>query len=151
MKVEAHITIKATATAVWAAIVDIGGAAGIVKGIEKIEILNQPVSGLVGLTWRETRMYFGKPASIDKRITEAAENKFYRTQAEMDGFIFITTLTISEDGDTVKLTSVHETKSTGVVAAIKSLPMIFFKGVLRKAILQDLSDWKDAVEAQYKN
>jgi hypothetical protein len=64
----------------------------------------------------------------------------------MDGFIFLTTITISESGDDIRLTSSHETKSQGIIARIKSLPMIFFKGMLKKAILQDLNDIKTAVE-----
>jgi hypothetical protein len=91
-------------------------------------------------------MYFGKPTAIDKWITDAIENKCYTTRAEMDGFIFLTTLTISENGDGIKLTSSHETKSQGIIAKIKALPMIFFRGMLKKAILQDLKDIKNAVE-----
>lgn len=64
----------------------------------------------------------------------------------MDGFIFLTTLSISESGNSVRLTSSHETKSRGMMAKIKSLPMIFFKGMLKKAILKDLNDIKTAVE-----
>jgi len=146
MTVEAQITINGNKTAVWTAITNIRHAAGIISGIEKIEILNEPVNGLVGLKWRETRMYFGKPATIDKWITDAIENKFYKTRAEMDGFIFFTTMTISKSSDKIRLTSSHETKSQGIVAKIKSLPMIFFKGILKKAILKDLNDIKTAVE-----
>ena len=55
-------------------------------------------------------MYFGKPAAIDKWITDAIENKFYKTRAEMDGFIFLTTMTISESGANIGLTSSMEPK-----------------------------------------
>ena len=146
MIVEAQITINGTKTSVWTAITNIRDAAKIISGIEKIEVLNEPVNELVGLKWRETRMYFGKPSAIDKWITEAVENKFYKDRADMDGFIFITTMTISENGDSIRLTSSHETKSQGVIAKIKSLPMIFFRGMLKKAIQQDLNDIKTAVE-----
>jgi hypothetical protein len=146
MVVEAQITTNRNKTAVWTTITDIRHAAEIISGVEKIEILNEPVNGLVGLKWRETRIYFGKPAAIDKWITDAVENKFYKTRAEMDGFIFLTTMTISEYGDSIRLTSSHETKSQGVIAKIKSLPMVFFRGMLKKAILQDLHDIKTAVE-----
>lgn len=146
MLVEAQITINKDKAQVWAAITNIRDAAEIIRGIEKIEIVNEPVIGLVGLKWRETRMYFGKPAAIDKWITEANENKFYKTKAEMDGFIFLTTMTVSESGDHTLLTSTHETEPQGVMAKIKSLPMIFFRGTLKKAILQDLNDIKTAVE-----
>ncbi len=146
MTVEAQITINRNETAVWATITDIRNAAEIISGVEKIEILNEPVNGLVGLKWRETRMYFGKPAAIDKWITDSIENKSYKTRAEMDGLIFLTTMTISGSGGSIRLTSSHETKSKGIIAKIKSLPMIFFRGMLKKTILQDLNDIKIAVE-----
>ena len=91
-------------------------------------------------------MYFDKPAAIDKWITEAVENSYYKTRAEMDGFIFLTTMTITESGSGILLESAHETRSEGIVAKIKSMPMFLFKGVLRKAIQQDLDDIKKAVE-----
>jgi hypothetical protein len=146
MKVEAHLNINGTKQEVWKAITDIRNASEIIKGIEKIEIITKPANGILGLRWRETRMYFGKPAAIDKLVTDAVENESYKTKAEMDGFIFLTTLTISDSGNTVNLSSSHETKSQGIIAKIKSIPMIFFKGILKKAILQDLNDIKLAVE-----
>lgn len=146
MTVTAHVTINASKSAVWKAITDIPNAAGIIRGIQKVEILDEPSAGLVGLKWRETRMYFDKPAAIDKWITEAVENSYYKTWAEMDGFIFLTTMTITESGSGILLESAHETRSEGIVAKIKSLPMVLFKGVLRKAIQQDLDDIKKAVE-----
>ena len=146
MKVVAQITINANKTDIWTTITNIQNAAEIISGIEKIEILNEPLNGIVGLKWRETRMYFGKPAAIDKWITEVVENENYKTRAEMDGFIFLTTMSISETGGNITLTSSHETISQGIIAKIKSLPMIFFKGILKKAILQDLTDIKNFVE-----
>ncbi len=146
MKVEAQITIDKNKKAVWTAITNISNLADILCGVEKIEILSQPESALVGLKWSETRMYFGKPSAIDKWIIDAEENKYYQTCAEMDGFIFLNTMTISELGGNVILTSVHETIAKGFIAKMKSLPMIFFKGMLKKAILQDLEDFKTAVE-----
>lgn len=146
MTVEAQITINSDIKTVWSAITNIQDAAEIISGVEKVEILNKPVNGLVGLKWRETRMYFGKPAVIDKWITDAVENSFYKTRAEMDGFVFLTTMTISGSGDSTRLTSSHETKPQSFIAKLKSLPMIFFRRMLKKAILQDLTDIKTAVE-----
>ena len=146
MLVEAHIIINGNREEVWKTITNIKSADKIVNSIVKIETFNEPANGLIGLKWRETRMYFGKPAAIDKWITDAIENEFYKTRAEMDGFIFLTTMTIYEHDDSLLLTSVHETKSQGIIAKIKSLPMIFFKGMLKKAIMQDLNDIKYTVE-----
>src|SRR5262245_26954256 len=92
MIVEAQVTINGTKPAIWAVIIDIENAAELIRGIEKIEILEKPISGLVGLKWRETRILFGKPASADKWITEAVENEYYKTRAEDKGFVFISTM-----------------------------------------------------------
>ena len=146
MIVEAQVTINGSKAAVWAAITDIANAAEIIGGIEKIEVAERPTSGLVGLKWKDTRMLFGKPATVEKWITEAKENEFYKTRAEDSGFVFLTTMRISESAGSVTLTSAHETRPQGFVAQLKSLPMVFFKGMIKKAILQDLNDIKSLVE-----
>lgn len=91
-------------------------------------------------------MLFGKPATVEKWITDAAESEFYKTRAEDGGFVFLTTMRISESSVGMTLTSTHETKPEGIVASLKSMPMFLFKGVIKKAILQDLTDIKSAVE-----
>src|SRR5215510_5541999 len=144
MLVEAQVTIKGSKAAIWAAITDIEKASGTIRGIQNIEVLEKPANGLVGLRWRETRMLFGKPATAEKWITDAAENEFYKTRAEDNGFVFLTTMSISESGGGITLTSTHETRPQGIVARLMSIPMFLFKGVVKKAILQDLNDIKSA-------
>jgi hypothetical protein len=148
MIVEVQVTINGSKAAVWAAITNIENASAIVSGILKIEVLEKPANGLVGLKWRETRMLFGEPATADKWITDAAENEFYKTRAEDNGFVFLSTMRILASSGGITLTSCHETKPQGVVARLKSLPMFLFKGVIRKALLQDLTDIKSAVEKE---
>src|SRR5262245_51458852 len=144
--VEVQVTINGSKAAIWAAITKIENASEIISGIEKIEVLEKPANGLVGLKWRETRMLFGEPATAEKWITDAAENEFYKTRAEDNGFVFLSTMSLSESGPGISLTSSHETRPQGIVAKIKSIPMFLFKGVIEKAILQDLNDIKSAVE-----
>jgi len=147
MLVEVQVTINGTKAAVWAAITDIENAAEIISGIEKIEVLEKPANGLVGLRWRETRMLFGKPATAEKWITDAAENEFYKTRAEDMGFVFLSTMSISEGSGGVTLTSTHDSQPQTVAAKLQSIPMgLLFKGVAKKALLQDLVDLKSAVE-----
>jgi polyketide cyclase/dehydrase/lipid transport protein len=148
MLVEEQVTINGSKAAIWAAITNIENASEIISGIENIEIVEKPANGLVGLKWRETRMLFGKPATVEKWITDAAENEFYKTRAEDGGFVFITTMSISESSGGVTLASSHDSKPQGIVAKLKSTPMFLFKGVIKKAILQDLSDIKSAVERE---
>ncbi len=146
MIVEASITINATMAAVWGATTDIERFAELLSGVEKIEVVHKPATGLVGLKWKETRMLFGKPATVEKWITEVKENEFYTTRAEQDGFVFITTNRISGSDGHVVLTGIHETRPQGFAAKLKALPMVFFKGMIMKAILQDLNDINVAVE-----
>jgi len=146
--VEAQVTINGSKAAIWAAITNIENAPETISGIENIEVLEKPANGLVGLRWRETRMYFGKPATVEKRITDAAENEFYKTRAESDGFVFLSTMSISESSGGVTLTSSHDSKPQGIVAKLKSIPMPLFKGMVKKALLQDLNDIKSAVEKE---
>ena len=138
MIVEAQVTINGTKAAIWAAITNIENAPDTISGIHKIEVLEKPAHGLVGLKWRETRMLFGKAATADKWITDAAENEFYRTKAERR---------VSESRGGMTLTESHESRPQGIVATLLSIPMgLLFKGVARKAVLQDLNDIKAAVE-----
>lgn len=147
MLVEVQVTINGSKAAIWAAITNIEHAAEILSGIQNIEVLEKPANGLVGLKWRETRMLFGKPATAEKWITDAAENEFYQTRAEDNGFVFLSTMRIAESGGGLTLTSRHESKPQGFAARLMAIPMgIFFKGVAKKALLQDLNDIKSAVE-----
>lgn len=146
MIVEAQVSINGSKSAIWEAITNIENASDIISGIKKIEIVDKPAKGLVGLKWRETRILFGDAATVEKWITDAAENDFYKTKAEDDGFVFMTTNRISESNGGITLMSTHETQPRGFVAKLKALPMFLFKGVVKKAILQDLHDIKAAVE-----
>ena len=146
MIVEAQVTINGSKAAVWTAITNIENASKIISGIENIEVLEKPANGLVGLKWAETRMLFGKPATVEKWITDAAENEFFKTKAEDGGFVFLTTNRISENSSGITLTSSHDTQPQGFVAKLQSIPMVLFKGVIKTALLQDLSDIKAAVE-----
>src|SRR5689334_16558561 len=116
MFVEVQVTINGSRPAVWAAITDMENATKVISGILKIEILEKPASGLVGLRWRETRMLFGKPEAVEKWITEAVENEYYQTRAEDNGFVFVTTMSISESDGGVTLKSSHDSRPQGFVA-----------------------------------
>jgi hypothetical protein len=149
MIVEAQVTINGSKAAIWAAITNIENASETISGIENIEVLENPANGLVGLKWRETRTLFGKTATAEKWITDAAENGFYQTKAESHGFVYLCTKSISESSGGITLTESHESKPQGIVAKLLSIPMGFlFKGVAKKALLQDLNDIKAAVEQE---
>jgi len=147
MLVDVQVTIHGSRAAIWAAITAIDNASEILSGVLKAEVIEKPASGLVGLKWRETRMLFGEAATAEKWITEAVEQEFYKTRAEDNGFVFVSTLSISERDGVMTLTSVHDSIPQTFKARLMSLPMgLLFKGVAKKALLQDLNDIKAAVE-----
>ena len=125
MAVEEQVIIQGSKSAVWSAITDIQHAADIISGIEKIEIVNRPAKGLVGLRWKETRMLFNEPATVEKWITDAVENEFYATRAEERGMVYLTTMRISEGSSGTTLISSHDTQPQGFVARLMSIPMVF--------------------------
>ena len=148
MIVEVQVTIKGSRTAVWNAITNIENAAEFISGIEKIEVVEKPATGLVGFKWRETRMYFGKPATVEIWITDAVENEYYKTRAESDGYLFLSTMNISESSNGITLTSTHDYKPQSSVAKLKSISMFLFRGMIKKILQQDLNDIKSAVERE---
>lgn len=149
MIVDAEVTIRGSRTAVWAVIADLEHAATTFSGIEAIEILERPIAGLVGLKWRETRILFGKPAAVDKWITDASEPDHCAARAESDGFVFVSTRRLAERDGAVVVIESHESQPQTFMARLQMIPMaLFFKGTIRKAILQDLHDLKAAVERQ---
>lgn len=146
MIVEAKVTINASRAAIWNTITNIEKTAEFMSGIEKIEVVEKPANGIVGLRWRETRMYFGKPATVEIWITDAAENEFYKTRAESDGFVFLSTMSISESSSGITLTTSHDYKPQSIAARLKPLPMFLFGGKMKKIFLKELNDIKTAVE-----
>src|SRR5215467_10991761 len=118
MIVEVQVTINGSKAAVWDAITNIENASKAISGILNIEVLEKPANGLVGLRWRETRILFGKPATVEKWITDAAEHEFYKTSAEDGGFVFLTTMRISDGSDGITLSESHESRPQGIVARL---------------------------------
>jgi len=149
MIVESQVNIKGSKERIWEVVTNIENASETIQGIEKVEILDRPDDGLVGLKWRETRTMFGKTATEDMWITESAENEFYKTRAESHGSIYKTTIAISGQGDDNTLSMTFEGEAQSIVAKVLSTLMGFmFKGSMRKLLVKDLNDIKAAVERQ---
>lgn len=149
MKIEITVAIEGSKTAVWKKITDIENAADTIGGIDKVEVLENPGDGLVGLRWRETRTMLGKTATEEMWIIDAAENEFYQTRAESHGCVYLTTMSVAGDGEKSSLTMSHQIKPQVFVAKIMAPLMGFvFKRTIRKVILQDLNDIKASVEGQ---
>ena len=147
MKLKAEIIIDGTKEQIWQVITDIEGSIDRISAIEKIDILDKPVSGMLGLKWEETRTMFGKSATEIMWITDVVENEYYQTRAESNGAIYKSRLQIEESGDKSKLTMEFEGEAQSAVAKIMSfLTGFMFKSATEKALQEDLKDIKAYVE-----
>jgi carbon monoxide dehydrogenase subunit G len=147
MIVTVNIEINKAREAVWKAITDIDNCENIISSIQKINILNKPASGIVGLKWEETREMFGKKATETMWITDAQTNEFYRTRAESHGAVYITKLTLKELNGGTLLEMTFTAMPQSLFAKILSFLMapLISKSIV-KALRKDLSDIKSYVE-----
>jgi len=147
MQVEAKVLIDADRDVVWSLVSDIENAEKTVTGIEKVEILEKPETGLVGLKWRETRTLFGKTATEVMWITAAEQPAYYETEARSHGSVYRTRLSLEDRQGKTRLAmnfgAEAETFFTKVLSAVFGVLM---KGPMRKAIQKDLDDVKRAAE-----
>jgi carbon monoxide dehydrogenase subunit G len=149
MLIECQVKIDGSIQAVWDIISDIEKAAETISGIDKVEILEKPDEGLVGLKWRETRSVYGKTATEVMWITEVMENESYIARAESHGCLYLSTLSLTQEDDGVTLSMRHETKPQVLTAKLLAPLMgLMLKKTFQKLVLQDLIDIKQAVEAE---
>lgn len=147
MKIRVHISIKGSRPDIWNIITNIENSPNVISGIEKIEVLEKPAKGIVGLKWRETRTMFGKTATEVMWITDAIVNNSYKTRAESHGAVYITTLSIADYQDGAMLTMEFEGIPQTFGAKFMWGAMGFmFKNATKKALMQDLVDIKAAIE-----
>lgn len=148
MKLAVNVFIDAPKEQVWKVITDIDHAKDNISGIEAIEILERPETGLVGLKWRETRTLFGKTATEVMWITETEENSYYKTRAESHGSIYLSTLKVEEQDQGTLLTMEFGAEIQSLFAKImNALIGWMFVSATKKALMQDLQDIKKAVES----
>ena len=147
MNIQEGITIQAPRIKVWQLISDIEGSDERISGIKKIEILEKPKDGLIGLKWEETRIMFGKTATEVMWVTDEVDGFSYKTQAEGPGVIYISSLSLVEEGNQTRLIMGFKSEisslGTKIISAIMGL---FFNKVTRDAIKEDLIDIKIAAE-----
>lgn len=148
MQVETQIEINSSKEKIWEVISDIENSVKTITAIEKIEILEKPESGLLGLKWKESRTMFGKTADETMWITKAEENKYYETRAENHGMVYNSWLKISENSSACTLTMAFSAEAQTLGAKISGFifsPMM--KGAVKKGFQADLEDIKKVCEA----
>lgn len=147
MRVTVETEIGAPLLEVWRLVTDIENAVATIKAIQKIEILERPQSGVVGLKWRETRTMFGKAATEVMWVTDAVEGSHYDTRAESHGSVYKTRVALENRNGRTGLVMTFEGEPQTLGAKIMwGLTGFLFKGATRKALAKDLADIKAALE-----
>jgi len=150
MRVE--VTIDAPLANVWKRVTDIGNSAAMIRGIDKVQILSMPASGLVGLKWKETRTLFGKTAEETMTVTGCVENEHYTAEARSHGSVYTSRISVRDAGDGRTVLSMEfRAVPLSVSAKVLWCTMGFlFSGATKKALLEDLRDIKRFVEQEPK-
>ena len=147
MKLQVSERIDGSREEVWKVITDIEGSPDFISGIEKVEVLERPATGIVGLKWQETRTMFGQTATEIMWVTEAEQNVSYQTRAESHGAVYESGFTLADEDGGTHLTMFFEGTPTSFFARLMSaITSPFFKGATEKAVRQDLIDIKARVE-----
>jgi carbon monoxide dehydrogenase subunit G len=147
MKVRVEVDVNAPKEAVWKVISNIEGSADTISAIQKLEVIDKPEGGLVGLKWRETRTMFGREATEVMWVTDAVENDHYDVRAESHGAVYSTTMGVEGSGEKTRL--YMEFGAEVVTLGAKIMWLLtgwMMKGTMTKALRQDLGDIKAAVE-----
>lgn len=147
-KIALSIKINGTKEDVWKIICDIEGSVNNIKGIQKIEILEKPEKGFTGLKWRETRTMFGQTATEVMWITDSEENNFYTTRAESHGAVYTTRFDLNQKDDICELTMTFTAELVRFFTKVMTaLTGWIFASATKKALMEDLTDIKNAVES----
>ncbi len=152
MQLKVEVEVQAPKQAVWAVITDIEGSASRISSIQKLEILEKPAGSLVGLKWRETRVMFGQEATEVMWVTAAVDNDHYDVRAESHGAIYTTTMAVKGEGasSTLSMAFGAEVLTFGAKVMWALTGWIAVRA-MRKALLKDLSELRDAAEAAHRS
>lgn len=149
MELEAKTVIQADRETVWKALTDKENITKVIPGIEKVEVLHKPKTGVVGLKWTETRTLFGKTASETMWVTEASDLDYYKTRAESHGAIYQSSFVLKPAPGGTELTMRFQGQPVSFGAKLLMVLMGWMVvGATRKAMQKDLADIKASLEGK---
>lgn len=146
MKVTVSEEIDAPRERVWTIVTDIDGWVDAISGIDSIEVLSRPETGMKGLKWRETRTLFGKEAIETMWITGVEDGRWYETRAENRGAIYATRISLDDSSGKTVLTMEFSAQPTTIASRLMSVMGYLFKGTMVKLLKKDLADIRMAAE-----
>ena len=144
--VEQHI--NAPSDRVWQIVTNIEAWPDVITAIKSVERLDDSTGFVVGTTWRETRVLFGREATEEMSVTAIDEGNSYTVEAESHGAHYTSVMSLDQNGDGTDLSMSFEAKTTGFFASVMSKTIgKAFEGSTRKALAKDLKDIATAAES----
>lgn len=134
---------------VWEVLTDIGSAADVLRGVDKVELLTDGPYA-VGTRWRETRTMMGKSETQEMQVTEAEPPSRTVITAEAGGVHYTTVFTVtpSGDGSLIRMEFAGEQESPGLVSRVMWTVMGPLGARITKRVMaDDLRDIAAAAEA----
>ena len=147
MGIRLSIEIAATPEQVYAVGMDIPRWPEVVSAITNTEILSDGPIG-VGTVFRETRIMFGREASEVMTIAKLEEPHRYLFTANSHGTAYVTDHIIEALPDGGSRLSIIFSGKAQTVLALLLMPLgLLFAGSLKKQLMGDLEDLKQAIES----
>lgn len=134
--------IQAPVEEVFRTISDIRNFSKAVPEIVNIEFLSETKSG-VGTRFKETREFKGREVATVLEVTEYSENDHIRIVSDMQGTIWDSLFTVSENNGGCKLTLEMEARPYKFISKIMT-PLM--KGFVGKALKRDMDAVKEYCE-----
>ena len=147
MRMEEKIEVAASAEEIWELITDIEGSQDRQSAIDKVEILEKPSEGIIGLKWRETRTVMGKKAEETMWVIDSKPKQYYETEAHNHGMIYKSRMFIEDHGECCQMGMSFQAESQTIGARIMSgIMSVFMKASMRKMVRKDLEELKAVIE-----
>lgn len=117
------------------------------SGIKSLEVLTEGPIG-VGAKFRETRIMFGREATEQMEVTEFRRNEMYAIECTSCGTHYRSELEFRPDGaGTIVDMSFDGRPVTKTARILGAFMGVLMKGACKRAMEQDLTDLKKAVES----
>lgn len=143
LTVQTHI--DAPPQRVFAVFTDLARAAENMQGVKRLDVLTDGPIGK-GTRFRETRVMFGREATEEMEITAFEPDQSYTVGCDAHGAHYVTRFDFHPDGEGTRVEMCFGVTPLSLFARLLSPLSRFMMGGLKKALDQDLSDLKAAVE-----
>lgn len=143
--IRTRVHIDAPPERVFAVASDFAGAARIIEGIERVEMLTEGPVG-VGTRFRETRVMFGREATEEMEVVAFDPPRGYVLGCENHGCRYRSEIRVEPSGDGTDVEMSFEAVPLTAVAKLMSVVMGPMMKKMEAICAKDLADLKRAVE-----